>query len=74
MGVSIKVAWGNIQIEAHTTEANKLICPMSPSPYHGPVPRTWADACNMGPGTRALAQKRAQGARGASAHVLGTGP
>ena len=39
---------------------SKYLCPMSPSPYHGPVPRTWADACNMGPGTRALAQKRAR--------------
>ena len=73
MAVSGKVALENIQNEAHTTEAKKFVCPMSPSPYHGPVPRTWADACNMGPGTRALTQKRAQGARDPRS-FLGQGP
>ena len=27
---------------------HKYLCPMSPSPYYGPGPMTWAGACNMG--------------------------
>ena len=36
--LSGKVAQENIHNEAHTTEANKFICPMSPSPCYGPGP------------------------------------
>ena len=48
MAVSGKVALENIQSEVHTTEANKISCWMSPSPYYGPEPMTWAGAFNMG--------------------------
>ena len=74
MGVSIKVSLENIQIEAHTTEAKKFIRPMSPSPYHGLVPRTWADACNMGQarrmGPKGSAGRRARGLMGQMIFVL----
>ncbi len=63
MGVSIKVASENIQNEVHTTEAKKFSCLMSPSPYYGPGPMTWAGACNMG-------RARAHGTHG----PLGPGP
>ena len=46
---------------------NKYLCPMSPSPYHGPVPRTWADACNMG-------QARPMGPKGSAGRRAGGWP
>ena len=67
MTVSRKVALVNIQIEAHTTEAKKFSCLMSPSPYYGPGPMTWAGACNMG-------RARAHGTHGPLAPGPGPGP
>ena len=85
MAVSGKVASENIQNEVHTTEAKKFRCLMSPSPYYGTGPMTWAGACKTWPGpgprdpwalwarTRARPKKGRMKVRG-QAHVAGTCP